>query len=244
MASNEVEALTETTELDLSELARSRACLYGVLSLTSAKPVDEHILEKLRQLASLEKQPIFGILCEKVKSGLRKMELWLENNSANCTKMTALNAEFTRLFRGLGRVQSPPPPYESVYLEDGLLYGSFTARVAELYRRFGLRVCNNEPPDHIAFELDFMRFLCEKEAIQWRTSDDALELLKEEYHFLSEHLAKWVPDFCEDVRSFGGNLFYTGLVDVIEGWIQYDMELVTAITELQCEGAKPQRGPD
>jgi TorA maturation chaperone TorD len=86
-----------------------------------------------------------------------------------------------------------------------------------------------------------MRFLCAKEAIQWRTEDDAQELLEEECYFLSQHLAKWVPCFCENVRSFSSSLFYIGWADVTEGWIQYDLELVTAIVALQREDAKHQR---
>lgn len=242
MTSNGIEALTETTELDLSELARSRAGIYQILSTICAGMPGEQLVKLLHPWSTLERQLPRGVLPLKMKRGLKTIRVWLENNGSQPSEIITLGTEFTRLFRGLGRIQSPPPPYESVYLEDGLLHGLSTQRVAQKYSRFRLKLNNNEPPDYIAFELDFMRFLCEKEALAWQKGEGARDLLKEEGTFLSEHLARWVPDFCENIRQFDSTGFYKGVADVTEGWIQYDLELVTAIVEHQREDAKHQRG--
>ncbi len=169
-----------------------------------------------------------------MKRVLRKIGIWLERRGSppSGELLTALGIEFLQLFRGLNRFHSPPPPYESVYVDRGLLYGSSTDRVAQKYRRFQLKGQNNEPPDHIALELDFMRFLCEKEAMAWQTEKRGQDLLKEEDAFLNEHLARWVPAFCENTRRFDTTGFYNGLAEVTEGWIYCDRRVIKGLVKL------------
>ncbi len=217
-----------------SELAGSRARIYRTLSITYARPADEHLVELLRPWGTLETELPQGALPEIMKRGLRKIWIWLERCGSQPSEelLTALVAEFTWLFRGLNRFHSPPPPYESVYLDEGLVYGASTERVIQRYRRFRLKGQNNEPPDHIALELDFMRFLCEREALAWQTEGGGQDLLKEEDAFLSEHLARWAPAFCENIRMSDTTGFYDGLADVTEGWICCDQMIIEGLTEL------------
>jgi len=53
-----------------------------------------------------------------------------------------------------------------------------------------------------------------------------IDLLKEEDTFLDEHLARWVPAFCENVRREDNTGFYNGLADVTEGWIYCDQRII------------------
>jgi len=79
-----------------------------------------------------------------------------------------------------------------------------------------------------------MRFLCDREVAAWETGN-AQEFLKEEDTFLSEHLASWVPTFCENVRIFDTTVFYAGLADLTEGWIFCDHQIIRSILDHKAD---------
>jgi len=87
---------------------------------------------------------------------------------------------------------------------------------------------SREPPDHISCELDFMRFMCNKELEAWRNvnKNQAFRLLDAEKHFLEEHLMTWVTRFCENVRAYERLGFYRGWADLTEGWLSFDHQLI------------------
>src|SRR4030042_84440 len=232
MAINET-GVPRSVEWELPHLARSRVQIYGILSTVFGGLPGEQLVRvffswNVTEQVSREFLPL------KIKRGLKQINIWLEERGSEPSEIAALETEFTRLFRGLGRAKSPPPPYESVYLDSGLLYGPSTQRVADTYRRFRVKGQNNEPPDCIALEMDFMRFLCDREVAAWETGN-AQELLKEEEAFLREHLASWVPSFCENVRRFDTGVFYTGLADLTEGWILCDQQIIWSILNYQAD---------
>ncbi|MBI2851115.1 MAG: molecular chaperone TorD family protein [Chloroflexi bacterium] len=164
--------------------------------------------------------------------GARSLAVWSEQEYTQPSDgfIANLAAEFTRLFRGLSRFNSPPPPYESVYVDGGALYGSSTSDVINRFRQFGLAVQDNEPPDHVAFELDFMAFLCEQERSCWETGGSGQQWLQEESSYLNEHLIRWVPEFCQKTREFDKTGFYHALADITEGWIRYDQVVINDLS--------------
>ena len=85
-----------------------------------------------------------------------------------------------------------------------------------------------EPPDYIGLELDFMRFLAEKEAESWRKKerDNALGYLNMEGDFLEEHITKWVPRFCDKVIDMAELDFYRGIARMTKGFITDDREKI------------------
>jgi len=198
------------------------------------EPVNERSLALLRSWTILGNQLPSGGFQETIKRGLKKIEEHLDQagHKSSAELLDTLAEAFTSLFRGLSAFHSPPPPYESVYVDGGVLYGLSTDRVATRYRKFGLEVQPNEPPDHIALELDFMRFLCEKEAESWQSEKGGWDVIKEEDAFLSEHLALWVPALCESIRNFDATGLYSGLADVTEGWIGCDREIILGLADL------------
>ena len=232
---NESEVPSASTTLARLELAESRARIYGILASVYVRPLDAQLLELLRIWGETDLPP--GAVPRMMKRGLRTLRIWLKRRGSPPTEelFTALSAEFTRLFRGLNRFQSPPPPYESVYLDNGILYGASTLRIIEEYRQFRLKAKDNEPPDHIALELDFMRFLCEREAKAWENEEGVRNLLQYEYVFLTDNLAGWVPAFCENIRKFDATGFYDSLADVTEGWIYDDQTIIKGLIVLETE---------
>lgn len=219
--------MPRSVEWGFPHLARSRAQIYGVLSTVCGGLPGEELV-RLFSSWSISEQVSRGRFPLKIGRGLKQIRSWVVECSRDPSQVAALETEFSRLFRGLGRAKSPPPPYESVYMDNHLLYGASTQRVAETYRRLGVKGWDGEPPDYIAVEMDFMRFLCDRE-VEAHKSGNAQHLIKEEEAFLREHLAGWVPVFCANVRCFTDNVFYSGLADLTEGWILCDQQIIYGI---------------
>ncbi len=101
--------------------------------------------------------------------------------SLGSVPLEEVQAEYTRLF-----ISAYPrlfcPPYESFYRE-GIVYGATATEVAEIYRRYGLNfICQDDPPDLLSAELDFLAIT---------NSEEFLGRLKE-----------WIFTFTEKVKSF------------------------------------------
>ena len=117
--------------------------------------------------------------------------------------------DFARLF--VGPFATPAPPYGSVYLDPGnRVMGNSAAHVREIYLEVGLELSEecSESPDHISVELEFMHFLCMKEAEAAHRGDSeaALYFSRKQREFLEESLA-WISEFTERVRARAGTAF-------------------------------------
>ena len=122
--------------------------------------------------------------------------------------------EYERLFVGPGPV--PCPPYESYWRQDvpsllqGALMGPCTTELVALYARMGLQVSRSaaELPDQVAVELEALSVA---EALPDGTV--VAETL------LNEHLALWLPAFCEAVLSASPRPYYRSLARTTGRWI-------------------------
>ena len=63
-------------------------------------------------------------------------------------------------------------------------------------------------PDHISYELDFMRFLLE---------EGDLELARE---FFEEHILQWVPDFASDLKNESRLKFYRFVANFLDDFLE------------------------
>lgn len=123
-----------------------------------------------------------------------------------------LLAEYERLVNGPGR--APCPPYESLWndggakREQGRLMGAAASEVVRLYGELGLQVRADahELPDHLAIEWEALAFALEHD------KDEAAAAL------VDEHLALWIPPFCEAVRAEAALPFYLALASLTEAW--------------------------
>jgi TorA maturation chaperone TorD len=88
-------------------------------------------------------------------------------------------------------------PCETSYLSKHLFQVSQRlAAITGFYHAFGLSPAG-ERPDHIAVELEFLGFLCCREALEAAdgASGSSLEMRAAQTTFLSNHLGKWAPAF-------------------------------------------------
>jgi TorA maturation chaperone TorD len=115
--------------------------------------------------------------------------------------------------------------------------GESTAKVSEEYSQAGLAIPEqhkNEPPDYIGFELDFMRYLCSQEVSAWKRKrfSDAKSLLERQKKFLSKHIIRWVPDFCDRVLEEAKTGFYRGIAKITKGFVKFEFDQLDYLIDM------------
>lgn len=162
--------------------------------------------------------------------------------TAPATLETELNLEHARLFIGPERV--PASPYESVWMDvdpdsgEHVFGGPSTAAVLAVYRQHGLVEDPNhhDLPDHVATEMEFCCYLCEREAQAWRDGlpEQAKALRTAEHDFLSAHLARFAPDLCAAVQAAAAESCYAAFAGYLLAYLTVEsgapyVEVVTSM---------------
>lgn len=156
-----------------------RGLAYELLARALAYP-DPGAIESIRDVAGL----VLTLDSEGIVSRLARE--FIER------PRTDLEAEYIELFT---LATSPDcPTYESAYVcTDINQQTSVMADVAGFYRAFGLELGQGLRPDDISLELEFMGFLCRKEAyaIEHMGKPRVLQARRNQRVFVSEHLGRW-----------------------------------------------------
>jgi TorA maturation chaperone TorD len=192
--------------------AVARAALYGLLSAVFGAPPSAGLLTNLAAALPAD------LLAE---SGLGAA-----NNADDRPTGDELAVAFTRLMVGPGK--GYVPPYGSVYLDPSAtgsrpqLWGPSTAAALELYRAAGLEPAAGQIPDHLALELKFMQFLCEREAAAARQDDQAAvaRWRRRQADFLHDHLGRWAPAWAAAAGPAAGHPFYATMVRVLVQFLE------------------------
>ncbi len=139
-------------------------------------------------------------------------------------ELESLKIDYTRLF--IGPFKLLAPPYGSVYLEDNRIMAESTIDVGKWYEKEALNVVINGPPDHIAMELEFMYYLAVKQiqATKEENSQDIQLYQKKQKLFLYSHLAKWLPEFTENIQKHAQTEFYRKLAGLTDIFLQKNLE--------------------
>lgn len=138
-----------------------------------------------------------------------------------------MGIEYTRLFIGPRRL--PAPPYASVYTSPNkMMMQEETIDVRKMYLENGFRMLklNQEPDDHVGAEMEFI-FVMSTKAIEAMRHDNREELLKSietQLNFLSNHLLKWIPNFCKDIMEDSTNLFWYNIAAFFQEFINVDVD--------------------
>lgn len=124
----------------------------------------------------------------------------------------AMLDEYERLFVGPG---APPcQPYESLWLggprrrDAGSVMGPAATAVSSIYDGLGLNLEDDahELPDHVMIEWEALGFAL------YRGASDACDKL------LGDHLAEWMPPFCQAVSETATVPFYVRLATLTPAW--------------------------
>jgi len=183
---------------------KERAEIYKLLSQLFFYP-EEDFFEKLPEI-----EDYIAEILEEVYESENLLTLFSEAmEELQSLPPQELQAEHTRLFIN-SFPTLPTPPYESAYREM-LLMGDYAEEVAKYYSLYNLEV-PEDLPDHISYELDFMRFLLE---------EGDTELAKE---FFEEHILQWVPDFVSDLRNESKLKFYKFVANFLDDFLMREKE--------------------
>lgn len=196
--------------------AEARARLYELLALGFSPPSEE-LMEVLGEGETLFPWPN--------QEEVRALQAFPSEE---------LIPEYHRLF--VGPAGLPAPPYESVYRESWRVMGESTVDVMRQYAEAGYTLAPSfkDLPDHVVAELGFMSLLCEEEAQAWRAAQEevALALLRREERFLSDHLAVWLPPFCDRVAVAAEREFYRVLAKLARAYVLLDRERVMMLLQI------------
>ncbi len=202
--------------------AETRAEMFGfIASMLNRKPGAELV----RRLRSAGSEAFAGLIPDgdssgSVGHGFLDMADFVEETEDypedEVEKMLAI--DWTRLFRGVSPGYGPPPPYESVYIDQDKSGIEIIQSVRRWYMENGAGIDRRQPnrPDYLGLQIDFLRYLAEQEQKAWDHgySDEALDFLKKSIQFIAEHITPWAHEFCEQAIGFADTGFYRGLIQI------------------------------
>lgn len=212
--------------------ARSQA--YSFLALALSHPDDAHPVSLEQRYDALGSLEILGdAASKKALDALRPAMAALSAAS--------LADDYTRCF---GHAMSKDcPPYEAEYAQAHIFQKTHTlADIAGFYRAFGLDLAADahERVDHVSVELEFMHFLCLKEAYALANGhpQEQLALCREaQRKFLCEHVCRFAFAFARRLCAKAGDTLYRQVGLLLAAFLE---------AELRSLGVKPAEveGPD
>ncbi|MBL8199528.1 MAG: molecular chaperone TorD family protein [Chromatiales bacterium] len=155
-------------------------------------------------------------------------------------ELARLRAEYSGLFE-VGS-QGPPAPIRED-LQTGQRAGT-REEVVRFYDYFGYTLDDKFAwqPDHLSVELEFMHYLCYREA-QAADEADALSFQLAQADFSGRHLASWVPQLAANVDQIAAGSLYARVVAAVQEFIatDHDWQLGTIVDAGAASGATPVR---
>ena len=203
----------------MAEVAKQRSNVYGLLATIYHKEITKELLKQIKHPQFLEVLSDQGVKLENDILQRPDDEL-----------IEDLAVEYARLFLGPAKHISP---HESIHHDTGdgdwgQFWGKSTVEVKKFIETAGLEYKSEYTglPDHISVELEFMQKATEREAQAWeeKDNDGALYCLKMEKKFIEEHLAPWLPLFCDKVIEDAELSFYREMAKLTKNFIEFEKE--------------------
>lgn len=127
-----------------------------------------------------------------------------------------LSVDHAQLF--LGPFELRAPPYGSVYIEKKrMVMEDSTLAAADFYLQESLDVSIQEPPDHIAIELEFLSYLCSKEGEAHKAGREKMAdgFRETQGRFFIQVMEPWLSEFCAAIKKGTKNHFYLELANCL-----------------------------
>ena len=190
--------------------ALARAVLYGSLSAALAPPI-ELALSPLASEAVYEASTILWGGLQPARDFSPAIDDWRSTH--------------TRLFGHTAR--GTACPYETEYGQQGLFeQPRELATIAGFYHAFGLEVAtiDRERADHVSCELEFMDFLCRKEAYALDSENEEMlaETRKAMKLFLRDHLGRFGVAFARLLSENDPAGFYGSVGELLSELLAHD----------------------
>lgn len=146
--------------------------------------------------------------------------------------MKHIQAEYVRVFGH--SVSQECPPYEMQYGTEGGVQSQTDVliQLGGFYDTFGFEMPANrgrERVDHLSVELEFMSFMCFREAFAIENGHDERKigiLSSGMKKFIRNHLGRWVPLFCIFTARKAERGFYKDIIDILSIFIKNEVGLM------------------
>ncbi len=208
MSANPVPARTVTEARQVAETAALRCLCYAACSELLASPHEVDPRPALRERDGLGDAlawaaPLGPLLAEAAAADLGR-----------------LKAEYSGLFE-VGS-QGPPAPIRED-LQTGQRAG-IREEVVRFYDYFGYALDTRFAwqPDHLSVELEFMHYLCYREA-RAESGADALSFQLAQADFTARHLVTWLPGLAANVDRIAAGALYARVVAAVRDFVAADL---------------------
>lgn len=184
---------------------------------------DEKLVQAVQRISTVIKDWNQELLLEPALEMQKAME-------SQGQELTALKKEYSRLF--VGPFELAAPPYGSIYFQHKMqnqqIMDDSAADAQNAYRKAGVDTPQdfNDPPDHIAVELEFMYYLLYHENHARENGDEAsaIDLRTQRLDFLKRHLGLWGPVFADTLQKNTESDFYRNLAKLTKAVILKDRQ--------------------
>ncbi len=215
----------------IAHLARFRHAAYRFFGASFLYPDDARLAHLTHAARLLEAE---GVLAHFSFFGIWQTALRSLTNRDGLPTAT-LQDQYVRLFV-VNPQQTVCSPYESFYLDPDLhAAGWVRAQLEQKYAAAGLVLAPDFQglPDHVSVELEFLAFLCSREADAWDGKDvhRGREFLHQQQTFLEQHLGRWFSDFARDVLRADPGGLYGSLAAAAAALIHHDLDLLPLLLE-------------
>ncbi len=190
---------------DTERTAAVRCACYAILSELACSPHDldprPGLRDKIGTVVALD----YAADLDNVVRSFTELDL------------AALKSEYSALFE-VGSEGPPCPIRED--LQTGQRKGT-REDLVRFYNYFNYKLEEKFAwaPDHLSVELEFMHFLCFREA---SAETDAVSYQLAQIDFSERHLLRWVPALAKSVGAIASDSIYCRAIDVIDRFLAAD----------------------
>lgn len=200
--------------MDIKAINLARARMYHFLSTMYRDEVPLQLIRQMQRTDFLDMVATLQEACaiQDFCSGIGKMTVNLQAGTAE-EVFSELRYDYADLFLNAGN--NPAFPYESCYAtREPLVMQEPVVAMRAALNRAGVRKNPSyfDLDDHIAVELEFMRYLAQRAAY---TNQDQ----ESQFTFLRNHLMGWTVEFCAVLASAARTGFYRGLSELTMSYL-------------------------
>ncbi len=206
----------------------ARAKIYQFLSTLYRDEIPSSLIEKMTKGEFLEPINILQKECasQNISSGLSLINGMLASGSSR-EVYNEMRYDYADLFLNAG--SNPAFPYASCYVNnEPLVMQEPVFKMREIMNGAGVHKKEDysDLDDHIAAELELMRYFSEQAADKGLKQED-------EYDFLRNQLIEWAEEFSTVLGNAAKTDFYRGLAQVTQGFLISERESAEAILSQQ-----------